>query len=264
MSDIFGNEEDSELPKNPETQEVQPETTTEVAEKPEKQEVQPSVPQVPIHALHEARAEIAELRGQNKKYEGMYEEVQAWRKSQQQGQDTDKFNADPLGSIRDDIQSLKTSQEQRDQQAQEQTQATENENQLLSQVQSYVTEFTKNNTDYQDALTHVLDSRAQELRMMGTPEAQIQQALQQESMGLAQNAIATGGNPAEVVYNLAKLRGYTPSAKPAALDQIEKGQQASTTLPSGANEGPSLLDVEQMSDEEFDEYWKKEIEPNRH
>jgi chromosome segregation ATPase len=268
MSDIFG--EDVELPQDPiepVPEEVKAEETVEVEEPVVK-------PMVSIDALHQARreaqeakAEIQRLKPQLEQVQTLKQQLEEWRSQEVRQTEEQQFNADPLGAIRNDIQSLKQQQEAAQQETAQERQSTEQAQQFQSAVQNQVAAFTQEHEDYPQALQHVLDARAEEMRLIGVPESQIPEALNAESIQLAQNAIQSGRNPAEIIYNLANMRGFSAKAKPQpSLDNIEKGQQAAGSLANtqGEAEGVGLMDIEKMSDAEFDAFWEKEMNPPAH
>lgn len=116
--------------------------------------------------------------------------------------------------------------------------------------------------DYDQAFKYLVDFRTKELANYGiTDEAQVKAEIERNSFQLAITAINGQKNPAEVLYNTAKLYGYQPKEQPKGepvnkLEDIAKGQEkASKTLStSGTNEtvdinAQALLDME---GEEFD------------
>lgn len=113
--------------------------------------------------------------------------------------------------------------------------------QFQQQVQVLRNQFAKTHADFNDAYNHVRAARVADLKMFGYSEADIQKALFQEEVQLAQNAVRMGKNPAEVVYEMAKRHGYAPksAATPAApatpdgkLASIQQAQAAAKNLPS--------------------------------
>ena len=118
--------------------------------------------------------------------------------------------------------------------------------------------------DIRDAFAHLATARAEELSELsafrnkdGTANAEkIAKQLSDEMLELAQDAEASGRDPASMFYTLAKKRGYSPKARtpaPAAdaqktapaqqpqtrtpaeetVDRIARGQAASRTLGNG-------------------------------
>lgn len=121
--------------------------------------------------------------------------------------------------------------------------------------------FKAKSPDYMDAYNFVLQARANELLSIGydnpsdptlTPDEAhaarkaLHDALTADEYAIAEMAFAKKKSPAEMLYNLAKQRGYKPAAAAGAegeggkgaetLDRIERGQAAnkSLTTPGGA------------------------------
>lgn len=253
----------------------------EVKEEPvvaEKEEEPQPVPTVPLQALNEARhanrqlkSELAQVKEQLQSLSQLREELEQFRNRTKSQVDQDTFTKDPLGTLRQDIQSLKQTQEEAVRKQSLEAEERQRMQVLEQTVASRVQEFSKTTPDYTEALQHLLQSRAQELQMLGVPQEQIDVAISTESTQLAMNALNSGMNPAEVVYQLAKMRGYTPKQAQAMKKEaekivsIEKGQKAASTLataPGGTDE-VSLGDIEKMSDEEFDKYWDEKVAGKR-
>jgi hypothetical protein len=148
--------------------------------------------------------------------------------------------------------------------------------QLTLRAAAMEREFATANPDYDKASSHLFEMRRQELIAAGWSDpAEIQTMMANEATGLAARAMQQGRNPAEVVYQLAKLRGYAPpaanngadnSAAPAngggeaQLRTIAAGQAQARTVGAMPGAGPAPLTaarVLEFSDEEFAERWKK-------
>lgn len=246
------------------------ETPEPVVEKEVEKEPEP-VPTVPLSALNEARHQNRELKQKYsdlerkvQQFEAMRQQVEEWRAAQQKLQQQSEFSKDPLGALQKDIQGIKQSQEEINRQAAERERAAAEAAALERAVAVRVQEFSKAQPDYQDALQFVLETRAKELQMFGVPQEEVDNQIAMESLQLARSALASGTNPAEVVYNLAKIRGYALKTAPKAdkVVTLQQGQKASQSLSTarGASEETSLLGkIEEMSDDEFDKFWDKEI-----
>lgn len=273
MSDIFGGEDVEGLEQQAreadaapveETVEAAPEEAVgDVVEEREK-------PMVSIDALHQARREAQEAKARaqalEQKVQGfdeMRQQLDEWRKQQQQRTQEQEFDADPLGAIRREIQDLKQSQSKAQQTTQQQTEQMQRAQELERTVASQVQQYTAQQPDYPDALNHLMRVRAEELQIWGAGEAEIPRLLEAEAQQIAESAVQSGRNPAELVYQMAKLRGYAPApkeAKPkATVERIDRGQKAAQSLSNtqGEAEGVGLTDIAKMSDAEFDAYWEK-------
>jgi hypothetical protein len=123
--------------------------------------------------------------------------------------------------------------------------------------QEHEADFREDNPDYDDAAKHYAISRAQELMKFGIDPAKVQPMLREEFASLAATAIRGRKNPAAVVYELAKGRGFGTqgkgdpidpklAAKGAAagkLDALERGQRATSPLSRGGGRTPTGLDA---------------------
>lgn len=141
--------------------------------------------------------------------------------------------------------------------------------QLTVRAAALEREFATANPDYDKASSHLFEMRRQELIAEGwTDPAEIQHMMANEATGLAHRAMSQGRNPAEVVYQLAKLRGYTApvadtaannggtdaAASEAQLRTIAAGQQQSRSVGNLRGSGPAPLTatgLAAMSEEEF-------------
>ena len=129
-------------------------------------------------------------------------------------------------------------------------------------------EFRAATEDYDAAVAHLLESGNRELELRGvTDPAQRQALLSQEALGIAQRAIQLERNPAEMIYQLAQLRGYrktdpapkeetTETPAPAQrLDNARRGQeQDGRSLSTARGTGPRTLTAQSlvnMSEAEF-------------
>jgi hypothetical protein len=272
MSDIFGGEEiDLDTASEVEVQR-EPEP---VAERVAEQVEVPSpdigeTSTVPLAALNEARAQArmaqAQLQEMQKQMQPLMElrqRIEEAERRDKERQQEQEFNADPLGVIqKQQAQALREIEELKKGPPQNQEAA---QQQVFQSIASQVQEFKKSTPDYDAALAHVLDARKQELMAMGAPEYEAQQRIAVEAQDIAVNALRSGQNPGQVVYQLAKLRGFQAKQTSAKLETVGKGQAASKSL-SGASGGApgvgmSLAELDNMSDDEFDSFWEKEIKP---
>lgn len=268
MTDIFGGEEIEQLEQEARTAEEgsvedEPEAKVEeVEEVEETEEEEKEVPTVPLSALNEARAqsrqlqsELQSLKQQVDQFQTLKQQMDEWRKTQQGQQQEQEFNTDPLGALRKQNEALQQQIEElvaSQTKGREEAQTTQ---QLQQQVSAYVQSFREQQPLYDDALQYVMQGRAKELEAWGMPAHEAQAALEQEANALAQQALQSGQNPAELVWRIAQARGFQAKPKPPKVESIQRGQKASQSLPSGSAEEVSLTDISKMSDEEFDKFW---------
>lgn len=200
---------------------------------PQKQSV---VPHAALHQEREAHKETKErLKELEKRTNLILEKFgQPTQAPQQQVQQPVKQNEivipaleeDPLGHIVGQMQLLAKNQDQIGQtleQRNQQEQQTNQIRQLTNTAVSMEQEFAKATPDYNEAASYLQNGRRQEYMAMGYNEMQASQAIQQEALQIANMAIARGQNPAEVIYNVAKSRGFQKAAAPAPETVQEPG-----------------------------------------
>lgn len=117
--------------------------------------------------------------------------------------------------------------------------------------------FRAEKPDYDAAINHVVQARAQELALYGLTLPQIQQAISEEAADIARSAVAQGRNPAELGYQIALSRGYRPEAAQTApqgggqaqatLEAIAAAKQASRSLGGGGGAPPQALNAEAIA-----------------
>lgn len=122
--------------------------------------------------------------------------------------------------------------------------------------------FRATKPDYDTALAFVAQSRDKELATiypLSTPE-QRQQVILQEWEQIVNTSAQTRHNPAELIYNLATSRGYTPAAPeekkpdPAALDKLAENIDGSASLSEASGGAPTTLSAQAIADMSPDEF----------
>lgn len=168
-------------------------------------------------------------------------------------------------------------------QQEQQAQAVNNIQRLTQLANAHEVEFRKSTPDYDEASSYMRATRDAELEAYGIKDGfQRAQMIQQDAINIAAQALADSRNPAEVIYAMARARGYQVKAKtaPAAAaqaapvvqaapvtasaaqtvsDEIKvamaaKGQQAGQSIgqvPGGAAPAVTLDSLAKMSDAEF-------------
>lgn len=168
---------------------------------------------------------------------------------------------DPLGALKQmrakmaayEAAERQETQTQTQRQAQERTFA-----RVEAQLADHEADFREDHPDYDEAAKHYSTARAQELAAFGLAPPQIVAVLREEFTKLAQTAINARKNPAAVVYEMAKGRGYgakggqAPAERDAAgrfkpaltggkLDTVANGQRATSPLGrAGGRPNPGL------------------------
>lgn len=232
-----------------------------------------------------ADAENQKLKEEIAKFNGRFETLQQLARQPkpqeaQQEQAIPDVNVDPVGHFQAVNAQLRTQLEGvskwRETQESNAT-AMNNVRELTSIAMRHETEFSKTTPDYQDAAAYVRQARDQELDYMGYKDPAVRnQIIQQDALQIAAQALQGNLNAAEVVYNIAKARGYqakAPAPVPAApvpapiaaspdaskLKTVAKGQsQASPISQVNGTAQPevSIESLLKMSDADFEEATK--------
>lgn len=103
--------------------------------------------------------------------------------------------------------------------------------------------FQAQEPTFADAFRFVANTRAAELKAMGATDAQIPQLLGQEELQIAQAARQQGVSPAELLFQVAKARGFTPKAAeptPPPAPVETPAQKAERVAAGQAGPGKSL------------------------
>jgi len=187
---------------------------------------------------------------------------------------------DPIGTLRYVTARLRAYEHQEAERVR-----VEQEHQQEAQVMNTLTTYMADNEqlaraefpDYDSAVQYQVQSRAAELKALGYQETEIGALVKNEYMGLINQAYQNGQNPAFLVYQQARARGFTaPDPEPApdtlqpaqggAKQQIEalrEGQQTPSTGRGGGggsgNSGKVTIEMlnNAKSDREFNELFQK-------
>lgn len=113
---------------------------------------------------------------------------------------------------------------------------------LVSTMEEYEADFSSEHADYHKAAGHYKQARREEFEEQGYSGAALQRILAQDLLGLAQRAIEGGRDPAEVVYGLAKKRGFAAGAddKNDKLKKIAEAAEAGRGAGNGKANGGGL------------------------
>lgn len=234
-----------------------------------------------------AEADVVKAREDFAKLSGRIEVLQQLAQRQQPQKVNQEVaipdvNVDPVGHFqaKAQIAEQKIAGFEKWQQTQENNAtAMNNVRELTGIAMRHETEFSKTTSDYQEAAAYVRQARDQELDYMGYKDPAVRnQIIQQDALQIAAQALQGNLNAAEVVYNIAKARGYqakapvsaasvAPAKSPDAIKiaTVAKGQAATQSL--GQVNGESVPDLSpdailKMTDAEFtkwasDDNWRK-------
>jgi hypothetical protein len=201
----------------------------------------------------EAQQQLAELRGRFSVIE---------RLNAPPPQPTPTVENDIFGVVKattEAVADLKQRLESRD----AQDRAAQREQAVISAYRNDAAQFEARTPDFKAAYSHLLASRAQELAALGYDDPRlIHDALMADEFAVAQAALARRQSPAEIIYNLARQRGYAgPSGQAARgrggerLASIERGQQANKSLTAtGGASGDADITAEALLKMPMDEF----------
>jgi hypothetical protein len=223
---------------------------------------------VPLKALQEERQKRAEY--ERKLDEAVRRMAELEQRVPKAPEPTPEPEPDPET---DPIGALKHAREQL-RRMQEETAQTQRVTQLNQIAYQSATAFKEQAPDYPDAYRYAINSRAQELAALGTPQNEIPHILQGEELSLIDTAIRNNRNPAEAIYQFAKARGFNASAPapaPAApvpppapapvnpaLQQAKQAVAASAAAGGMvANNEPALTDMINAPNPDLEKIWKK-------
>jgi hypothetical protein len=234
---------------------------------------EPAPKVVPYQALQEERRERQRLQAENR---ALMERMEARLAALQQAQQppappAPDPNENPIGFLAHQQQAVGQRVDQlvqQSEQAQRQAQMAAAEAQLAARIQTAEVQFKASNPDYEQAIAHTHQLRVRELQALGHDPLAAEQQSVQELRQAAFFHAAHGRNPAELIYNLAKVRGYSPTPaapSPAAQLQVaQRGTAAAASLGGGGGGTPGQLNARalaEMSDEDFakvtDAQWRK-------
>lgn len=235
----------------------------------------PTAPATPDPFLSNLQRQLVEAESRRLAAEQRLNDLMAQLQQAQTQQAAPDPTIDPFGhlqhqvsSISTAIQTLQQSMAQQDQQ----NALTQQLNSFVGQVREMRDAFSRTVPDFNDAYAHVRNMRMNDLRDAGIAEHMLPAALLQDEMTVAQTAIQSGRNPAQVIYDMAKRHGYTPKAAAAAtaaapatkVAQLIAGQAAAKNLPrAGADVAFSLETLKDASESDLnklvqsDDLWNK-------
>lgn len=249
-------------------------------QQPQDQNQQPDQRMVPLAALQEERAERKRLRDDMQRMQQQQEALVQRILSTQQQQPAaaqepqvqiPDYATDPVGHLRAQNELLQRQMREmagylsgQNEQQQQWTQQQQQQAAVANFIATHEQEFRAQAPDYDAAAQFLQKSRADEYRALGmTNPIQIQNALHQDLIAMANIAYQNGTNVAEAAYNLAKSRGYKAAAPQAGAQQhdnaarlaaISQGQQHAASLSQSGGAAPAPMSIEKllaMSDSDF-------------
>jgi hypothetical protein len=189
-------------------------------------------------------AHLEERRALKSELDSIRAELAALKNPPKQPAPLPEFNEDPKGyvdhqtqSVVEKLEAASKRVEQAEQTAQMSAQQAEHV-QFVNFLQQAEAEFVSRTPDYHDALAHIRQIRARQLKVFdpNINEEQVRDTIINEEMGLAKQLKRQGRNPAQTAYEIAQAYGYTPKAQQAQ-------QEAAPELPKVP--GPKQLPPDQ-------------------
>lgn len=240
---------------------------------------------VPLGALQEERTkrqererELEETRASNQRMQERFNEMMMrlqgvqLEKPAEQEEVIPDFNDDPAGHV-EGLKRQFGKQLAELQQSMQQTQGHTQQQQQVQYLAQQATiaedEFRKTAPDYDLAADYFRTVKMAEYEAIGLDPLTAQQQLARDCTGLVQLATQQKVNPAEKMYKLAKALGYKPNAAPkpngaptAAAPKARMPTSLATAngaprAPDEDGGGMSLEKVANMSDAEFDKFFKE-------
>lgn len=225
---------------------------------------------VPLQALQEERAEKKQLREELRQYREWQAQLTQRLQQMPQGQQPQVPDpkTHPLDYINHVLGSVQNSTAELQQWRQQQEQAS----QQRATVQQYAdwargqeAEFSRAQPEYRDAYRFAAESRDKELQALGYHDpATRANIVRMNTAEIIHNAATQGRNPAELVWEYARARGFTPKGarNGEAQAKIAAGLQAAGgKLNRGGETGEgevSAKDLAGITDpDEFEKAWKR-------
>lgn len=184
---------------------------------------------------------------------------------------------DPIGALRQmraKIRAYEQAEEQATRSSAEQQRVERGIQATFVELGEYERDFREENADYDKAAAHYAQARAHELMNFGIQPAKVQTMLREEFANLARSAVGAGKNPAAVIYQLAKGRGFGTGkpgpgqgeqpGKVSKLDELAKGARAASPLSRSGGRPSNGLDATTVANinirdpkgaEAFDKAW---------
>jgi myosin heavy subunit len=215
-------------------------------------------------ALRQERQARRDAEKRAQELERQFNELKQRLTPQPQRPDPDTQPVEYLKFLDQHLTRAEQAQAQQAQQAQVEAQQQAQVNDIVTRMAEAEDDFRETNPDYNDAINHLKQHRAQELMLTGLTEQEAQAALAQDFLYVVQNAISRGKDPAEVAYSMAKARGWGSNQlqekAQAKIETIARGQKAAQSLSAAGGRGNSELDVADvanLSGAAFDEAFEK-------
>lgn len=229
------------------------------APKIEEKKEEPKEKMVPHQALHEERERRKELQQKMGSMEARFQELVEKLNPKEK---IPTIEEDPVTNIDTRIREVERVLTTQNEVQQRQS----HENAIVNAYKGAAQEFAKNTPDFGAAYNHYISNRTAELEAMGLNPQEADQQVKQEEFHVAFRCLQTGENPAERLYEAARIRGYAKKEEPPQgaqtsdkrIETITKGQQAAKISSGSSASGKMTLEaLSEMDDDEFIKNWDK-------
>lgn len=226
---------------------------------------------VPHAAFHEERERRKELQKrvaeQDESYKKLEErqnkilEALASRNTQPQEQEY----VDPLVALEREVTNLKGTIQKSAEQVDTDNKNRDKEFAFFNKYKASTDAFAKDSPDFMEAYNFLVESRKNELSVFIKDPNKLNNRLIADERSIVEEAFNNEENPGEVLFNLAKSRGYKVKAPDKKIEDIDKGLKASKSLGNAGGksdnditiENMSASDLADLSDEEFNAMFAK-------
>lgn len=113
---------------------------------------------------------------------------------------------------------------------------------FVGTVKNHTAAFAQRVPDYEDAYRFMKDFRAKQLRAEGYSEAEIPGIINQDEYRVANTALQRKRDPAELIYEMAKVSGYTPRAAASVAAAAAAGGQQQQQQPAKGGQQPTAAE----------------------
>jgi hypothetical protein len=194
--------------------------------------------------------------------------AQAMTRDQQSKQAAPSFDDDPIAATVHGFQQtgevVKNLQDKLAQ-IEKGQQAERFEQQLTHAAIAAEQQFKAAAPDYDSAIEHLVNARGRELAALGYQGNQILEIMKGERSAVLQQSLQTGRNPAQVLYELAKVRGFAPKAAPPKgeqkMDALEAGSKAASGIDNVAGRQTKSISLQSLIEMDDDEFYKLSSSP---
>lgn len=254
------------------TEEVKEEPKTEVKE--DVKEKKPTPEEIAENlkiALRQTREEMKEIKRKADLADELKKQFDEYRSSLKPKEEVKipVYDEDPLGNLKAETDGVKRAQDELRNQLRTVNETTEQQR-IVNYASSIEDEFRKTAPDYDNAFQYMTGLQQKQMELAGIPEDQIAQNLAAQAFNFTKQAISKGKNPAQLIYEYAKLYGYKAPAKEetkpkvdeavSRLETVQKGMEKAVKTLSKGGQHEVPVNVQQLLEakgEDFEKQWQE-------